>query len=132
MRRIAKSIFYNGDKFLIQQRDSDLDKYPNIWTLFGGNVDEGESPEECLRREMIEELNYKIGDVELLFAKVRVQDGKEVEDNIFAGEIELGVLEHELLEGQDMKFVSVKELDDYEIFPAFKEYILEFADKLKN
>jgi 8-oxo-dGTP diphosphatase len=126
MRRISKAIFYNKDKFLIQQRDSHLNKYPNIWTLFGGNINNNESPEECLKREMLEELNYQIHDVKLLFTKIRNQDRQDVEDNIFAGEIGLDVLEHELLEGQNMKLVTIEELDSYEIFPAFKKYIIDF------
>ena len=51
MRRIAKAISYNKDKFLIQQRDSDLDKYPGIWTLFGGNIKEDETPKNVLEEK---------------------------------------------------------------------------------
>ena len=126
MRRIAKVIFYNKDKFLIQQRDTHLNKYPDIWTLFGGNINENETPEETLKRELMEELNYEIIEIQFLFTKVRMQDGEKVEDNIFAGEVGESILKYELLEGQDMKFVTIDELDDYKIFPVFKKYILDY------
>jgi len=129
MRRIAKVILVNGGRFLLQQRDSDVERYPSVWTLFGGNVDEGETPKGTLRRELLEELGYELGAVEFLFTKIRMQDDEEVEDNIFFGEVSEDILNRKLLEGQGMKFIGIDELDDYDIFPAFKKYILEYSEK---
>ncbi len=126
MRRIAKSILYNGDRILSQKRDSDLEKYPGVWTLFGGNIKEGENPEEALRRELLEELDYELGEVRFLFTLVRKQDKEEVEDNIFACEVGRDILECELKEGEDMRFFGVGDLDKLNLFPNFKKYILEY------
>jgi 8-oxo-dGTP pyrophosphatase MutT (NUDIX family) len=46
-------------RYLLQHRD-DLPQiwYPGHWGLFGGGIDPGESPEEALRRELMEEIGF--------------------------------------------------------------------------
>lgn len=38
---------------------------PKVWGLPGGGMKPGEDPEECIRREVLEELGVKLGAVEL-------------------------------------------------------------------
>lgn len=46
---------------LLQQRDDRTDlAYAGHWTLFGGQVEEGETPEACIRREIREELDLDL------------------------------------------------------------------------
>jgi tryptophan synthase alpha chain len=46
---------------LLQQRDDRPDlAYAGRWTLFGGQVEEGETPEDCIRREIKEELDLDL------------------------------------------------------------------------
>lgn len=40
--------------------------YPDMWDLFGGHVEAGESAEDALRREAREELGVDVGSFELL------------------------------------------------------------------
>ncbi|NDJ54430.1 MAG: NUDIX domain-containing protein [Chloroflexi bacterium] len=42
---------------LLQLRDDDpAIEFPNCWTVLGGHVEEGESPDEAIRRELMEEI----------------------------------------------------------------------------
>ncbi len=52
-------------KILLQLRD---DKpaipYPDCWGTFGGQVEPGETPDEAIRREILEELEYEVSHTE--------------------------------------------------------------------
>ena len=48
-------------KVLLQLRDDRQDiPYPNCWGTFGGQIEEGETPEDAIKREIREELEYEI------------------------------------------------------------------------
>ena len=66
MKKIAAIIFENEKgEFLLYLRDNKPDiPFPDHWDLIGGHVEEGETPDEALVREVKEELgldlkNYK-------------------------------------------------------------------------
>ena len=47
-------------KVLLVKRAPDMRFYPDVWDLFGGHVEGGESLEDALRREAMEELGIAI------------------------------------------------------------------------
>ena len=57
---VTAAIIKNDDGFLICQR-KDGDSYGGFWEFPGGKVEYGESPEECLVREIKEELDIGVG-----------------------------------------------------------------------
>ena len=53
-------------EILLQLRDDKPGlEYPNCWGTFGGQVEEGETPQEALIREIGEELDYDVESPEL-------------------------------------------------------------------
>lgn len=60
----AAIIVAPGRRFLLQLRD---DKpgiwFPGSWSLFGGAIEPGESPGECVRRELIEEIGLEAREI---------------------------------------------------------------------
>lgn len=50
----------NGDKFLVflQKRSKNAKRLPDFFGFFGGGAENGENPEEALKREMIEEISF--------------------------------------------------------------------------
>ena len=56
---VACAIIENGGKVLCAQR-SEFMSLPMKWEFPGGKIDVGESPEECLRRELFEEMGISL------------------------------------------------------------------------
>ena len=56
---VACAIIFKHDKILVAQR-SEIMKLPLKWEFPGGKVGDNESAEECIHRELIEELNITI------------------------------------------------------------------------
>ena len=63
---IAVGIILDGNKFLVEKRTSDNDLEPGIICLPGGHLDLNETLEECVKREMQEELCIVIENPEFL------------------------------------------------------------------
>jgi 8-oxo-dGTP diphosphatase len=55
MIAVTAGILSDGDRVLICQRRAE-GRFPLKWEFPGGKVEDGESPEACLRRELREEL----------------------------------------------------------------------------
>lgn len=60
-RRVALYILMDKDKrIVLQHRDKNAPTRKNMWALFGGGIDEGETPEQAVRREAKEELGINL------------------------------------------------------------------------
>ena len=56
VHRVAFGVLVDSDRALLAHRHPGRRIYPNVWDLPGGHIEDGESPEETLRRELFEEL----------------------------------------------------------------------------
>lgn len=57
---------FTEDKLLLGKRSGDRTFYPGVWDLIGGHVENHETPEQALMRELQEELNVRVTEVKLL------------------------------------------------------------------
>src|SRR5262249_4607786 len=117
-------------KILLQLRDDRPDLiFPGHWTTFGGMVEDGETPAEALRRELLEEI-----ELELPMKLWRVenysmeQDGQSIviESFIYVGRIDLATSEITLNEGQALGYFGVEDLDNLKIGFDFQRIFREF------
>ena len=58
--RVTAAIIESDDKILIAQRKSEDDIFGGLWEFPGGKIEDGETPEGCMARELMEELEIKV------------------------------------------------------------------------
>ena len=118
MKQVAAALIISGGKILIARRKMG-EPHAGYWEFPGGKVEEGESPQECLERELIEELGLKVkaGDI---IAKSEDRSGHcsftimAIEAELLGGEIKLTV--HDRVD-----WVNLKDLQTFKLAPADKE-----------
>ena len=54
--QVTGALIKKNDKYLIGRRGPN-EKSPGLWEFPGGKIEEGETPIECIKRELKEELN---------------------------------------------------------------------------
>ena len=59
--RVVAAILSRGDHVLLCHRAPTRRWYPDVWDFPGGHVEDGERPEEALRRELTEEIGVDVG-----------------------------------------------------------------------
>ncbi|HSE30658.1 MAG TPA: NUDIX domain-containing protein [Pyrinomonadaceae bacterium] len=105
-------------KVLLQQRDNNPSiRYPNHWALFGGSMEDGETADEAVVREVEEEIGFQLQTFGLF--REFIQNNKR--EFAFVGSITANLSELTLSEGQGMDFFFPSELKELLIRPDDKE-----------
>ena len=60
MIRVTAAIIESENKILIAQRKSKDNLFGGLWEFPGGKIEDGETPEECMARELKEELEIEV------------------------------------------------------------------------
>ena len=104
---VALALLQRDGRWLMQLRDEiPTIVSPGCWGLFGGHLDPGETPEQALRRELVEEISWQPPELEL----VMVHHIHRRTAHVFRAELSVPLAQLTLLEGLDMALVSSEEL----------------------
>jgi 8-oxo-dGTP pyrophosphatase MutT (NUDIX family) len=104
---VALAMLQREGRWLMQLRDEIPSIVaPGCWGLFGGHLDPGERPEQAMRRELLEEINWQPPVLEL----VMVHHIHRRTAHVFHAELSVPLEQLQLLEGQDMALISAEEL----------------------
>jgi 8-oxo-dGTP diphosphatase len=131
MKKIAAIILENDrGEFLLALRDNkSWIPFPNHWDLIGGHVEEGETPEEALVREVREELDIDIPDY-TFYKTFECLDGDAYENikYIYSGKIDIPIEEITLLEGERAWYFSRDEIQGLKFANIIKSVLLDYIE----
>lgn len=132
MKQIAQIIFENDDgKFLLYLRDGKPGiPFPHHWDMIGGHVEEGETPEEALIREVREEIDFELKDYSFFREYVCLEgDAYPNIKYIYHGKINLPVDEIALLEGDRLQYFTREEIPDVKFANILKRIMLDYIER---
>lgn len=125
MKDVTAAVIISKNKVLITRR-AENEKHSGWWEFPGGKVEEGESPEACLQRELMEELG------------VETVIGERLAESIFAydtGAIRLLAYRAEILSGEltlsvhdEYRWVRAADLLQFKLLPADRPIAEKLAE----
>ena len=113
MHAVAHVILLVDSRYVLQLRDNKPNiAAPGKWSLFGGIIESGESPQEALVREIQEELGITLSDFRPFWVVNRFSDFLQdlTTYNIFESDITDIWGNHHLMEGQATNYFNYQEL----------------------
>ena len=123
--QVVAALIWRGEQFMICQRPAHKAR-GLLWEFVGGKVEPGETREQALIRECREELAVEL-DVGGVFTEVvHEYPDLTVHLTLFHAAIREGTPEK--LEHEDIRWITVNEIDQYEFCPADEEIL----QRLKN
>ena len=125
MKEVTAGIIIDNNKMLIAQRGAN-EKLAGKWEFPGGKIELDETPQECLKREIKEELEVDIEVGDYLGESIYTYPNGEIKliayfATVVDGDIKLSV--HDKIE-----WITIGEIDEYD-FAAADIY---FVEKLKE
>jgi 8-oxo-dGTP diphosphatase len=128
MKKVTAAIIIKDGFYFIAKRKKS-DKLANKWEFPGGKIENGETAEECLKREIEEELkiNVKIGD----FFGESIYHYPQDAIQLLAYWVYWESGSIELMAHDEFKWVSLSELDFYDFAPADIPLVKKLKDEEK-
>ncbi|ARV60216.1 NUDIX hydrolase [Nostocales cyanobacterium HT-58-2] len=135
---VAIAILYQKDKFLMQLRDNIPNiLYPGHWAFFGGHIEPGETPEDAVQREILEEIGYTLPPT---FSKFGCYPDERVVRHVFHAPLTVELNQLVLNEGWDMGLLTLQDIllgasysavsaDVRPIGPVHQQILLDFMER---
>ena len=111
---VSAAIIMKDNKIFVTQRG--YGEFKDWWEFPGGKIEQGETPEECLKREIKEELKADINIDKYLCTVEYDYPNFHLKMECFICSLIDGHLE--LVEAEDAKFITNDQLDNIDFLPA--------------
>ncbi len=129
MKKIAAIILENDKgEFLLYLRDNKPGiPFPDHWDLIGGHVEEGETPEEALVREVKEELGIELKEYHF-FRTYKCFNGDAYPNikYIYSGKINIPIEEITLFEGVYAAYFSREQIPGVKFANILKTVVMDY------
>jgi len=134
VKKIAAIIFENDKgEILLYRRDNKPGiPFPQHWDLFGGHVEDSETPEEALVREVKEEMNYDLKDFKF-FRRYDCLEGDAYPNikYIYHGRFNLPAERITLLEGECVRYFTRDEIPNVKFANILTSIVMDFITEIK-
>lgn len=124
--KVAAAVIYDGDRILSCQRS--YGEFKDGWEFPGGKLEPGETAEQAVVRELHEELDVTIGDLEHLCAVEYDYETFHLSMECFTCKIVAGTIEERVHE--NMAWLDVAHLWDVDWLPADVEVVRQLEERL--
>lgn len=119
---VVAALIWQGEKFMICQRPVHKAR-GLLWEFVGGKVEPGETKEQALIRECIEELDVTLSVGDVFMDVVHEYPDLTVHLTLFNAVIAEG--EPQMLEHNDIQWIEPSQIPNYAFCPADEEILRE-------
>lgn len=119
-------VIINRNKILLVKRAHPPNK--DMWAIPGGKLEYGETLEDAVKREMLEETNLEVKVLNLLSLIQMIKEGFHYVILDFLCEIVGGNL-NPASDAADAKFFSIEEVKNLNTSPTTKEMLIRYSNK---
>lgn len=126
MTEVVAALIWRKDTFLICQRPAHKAR-GLLWEFVGGKVEPGETGEEALVRECREELDITLSVGNVFMEVTHVYPDLTVHLTLYNAVIAEG--EPRRLEHNDLRWITVDEIDGFDFCPADEEILARLKRK---
>ena len=118
--QVAAALIWDSGRFLICRRPAHKTR-GLLWEFVGGKVEKGETKQQALIRECMEELAVTVRVDDLYMEVVHPYPDMTVELSLYNAAITAG--EPQLLEHCEIRWITPDEIDNFEFCPADVEIL---------
>lgn len=129
MVEVVAALIWNDDKFMICQRPENKAR-GLLWEFVGGKVEPNETKEQALIRECQEELDITLKVGKVFLDVVHEYPDITVHLTLFNAIISEG--EPKLLEHNDLRWITPKEIPQYDFCPADEEILERIREEYNH
>lgn len=119
------------DRVLLAKRSSSKFESPGLWETIGGTLKFGESPEDCVKREVSEEIGCRITNLQLFDVYNYFEGGVHLISIVYLGVL-FGLPCINKMEIDDIKWISEHEVDNIDFAINCKQRIIDYFRFLKS
>lgn len=123
---VVAALIWQGDRFLACQRPPEKAR-GLLWEFVGGKVEAGESGPQALVRECREELGVTLRVLGAFMDVTHEYPDLTVHLTLYEAEIESGEVQR--LEHNDIRWITVQEMDALEFCPADQVFCAEIRKR---
>ncbi|GAK41836.1 (deoxy)nucleoside triphosphate pyrophosphohydrolase [Paenibacillus urinalis] len=116
MIEVAAAIIEDTDGRILIARRREGKSQAGLWEFPGGKIEAGESPEDCLRRELLEEMNIEIEPYAFFAVNEHAYDTVTIRLVAYKANMRGGTIE--LSDHDEYRWIQVGEMAGYSFAPA--------------